>query len=164
MRIFRCPRCRAEDISADAHPARVLDNGVERPFFVCRNCYRAAELEFRIACQTADVGYVPLAIRDGLALLRDFYCERIAEYAHPRIDAKRYPGAHSGASAPYFVARGRASTVKVNTKPYRLPAFTPLIALLRQANARVELDPFWSRVAAGEDVSKKIALTPRSRL
>ncbi|TMB96270.1 MAG: hypothetical protein E6J38_04255 [Chloroflexi bacterium] len=28
MRIFRCPRCRAEDISADAHPARVLDNGV----------------------------------------------------------------------------------------------------------------------------------------
>jgi hypothetical protein len=79
MRIFRCPRCRAEDISADAHPPRVLDNGVERPIFVCRNCYRAAELEFRIASQTADLGYVPLAIRDGLRLLRDFYRARLAD-------------------------------------------------------------------------------------
>ncbi len=79
MRIFRCPRCRAEDISADAHPTRVLDNGVERPVFVCRNCYRAAELEFRIASHTADRGYVPLAIRDGLRRLRDFYRERLAE-------------------------------------------------------------------------------------
>src|SRR5438067_4169874 len=79
MRIFSCPRCRAEDISADAHPTRVLDNGVERPVFVCRNCYRAAELEFRIASQTADLGYVPLAIRDGLRLLRDFYRARLAE-------------------------------------------------------------------------------------
>jgi hypothetical protein len=79
MRIFRCPRCRAEDISADAHPTRVLDNGVERPVFVCRNCYRAAELEFRIASQTADLGYVPLAIRDGLRLLRDFYRARLAD-------------------------------------------------------------------------------------
>ena len=79
MRIFRCPRCRAEDISADAHPTRVLDNGVERPIFVCRNCYRAAELEFRIASQTADLGYVPLAIRDGLRRLRDFYSARLAD-------------------------------------------------------------------------------------
>src|SRR2546425_4050072 len=89
--------------------------------------------------------------------------ERVPIGALQRIDAKRYPGAHSGVSAPFFVARGRASTVKVNTKPYRLRGFTPLIATLRQANARVELDPFWSRVAAGEDVSKEIALTPRSR-
>jgi hypothetical protein len=80
-----------------------------------------------------------------------------------RIDAKRYPGAHSGVSAPFFVARGRTSTVKVNTKPYRLASFAPLIALLRQANARIELDPFWDRVSRGEDVSKEIALTPRSR-
>jgi transcription elongation factor Elf1 len=79
MRIYRCPRCRAEDISADAHPTRILDNGVARPFFVCRNCYRAAELEFRIACETADVPYEPLAIRDGLARLRDFYRARIDE-------------------------------------------------------------------------------------
>jgi hypothetical protein len=80
-----------------------------------------------------------------------------------RIDAKRYPGAHSGVSAPFFVARGRASTVKVNTKPYRVRDFAPLIALLRTANPRVEFDPFWARVAAGEDPSKEIELTPRSR-
>ena len=79
MRIYRCPRCRAEDISADAHPARILDNGLARPLFVCRNCYRASELEFRIACQSADVPYEPLAIREGLALLRDFYRARITE-------------------------------------------------------------------------------------
>ena len=80
-----------------------------------------------------------------------------------RIDAKRYPGAHSGVSAPHFVARGRSSTVKVNTKPYRLRDFRELIATLRVANARFELDPFWSRVANGEDVTKEVALTPRSR-
>ena len=80
MRIFRCPRCRAEDISADAHPARVLDNGLARPLFVCRNCYRAAELEFRIACEAADVPYASLGIRDALALLRDFYRARLADY------------------------------------------------------------------------------------
>ncbi len=89
--------------------------------------------------------------------------ERVAVGAIQRIDAKRYPGAHSGVSAPFFVARGRASTVKVNTKPYRLASFAPLIAMLRQANARIELDPFWDRVAQGQDVSKEIALTPRSR-
>lgn len=80
-----------------------------------------------------------------------------------RIDAKRYPGAHSGVSAPHFVARGRTETVKVNTKPYRLARFASLIASIRVANARVELDPFWSRVANGEDVTKEVALTPRSR-
>jgi len=89
--------------------------------------------------------------------------ERVPIGSLQRIDAKRYPGAHSGVSAPFFVARGRDSTVKVNTKPYRLRAFPPLIALLRQANSHVDLDPFWSRVAAGEDVSKEIRLTPRSR-
>lgn len=57
----------------------MLDNGVERPIFVCRNCYRAAEFEFRIASQTADLGYVPLAIRDGLRQLRDFYRARLAD-------------------------------------------------------------------------------------
>lgn len=92
-----------------------------------------------------------------------FKAERVPLGALQRIDAKRYPGAHSGVSAPFFVARGRASTVKVNTKPYRLNSFAPLIGTLRQANSRIELDPFWSRVAAGEDVSKEISLTPRSR-
>ena len=85
MRIYRCPRCRAEDISADAHPSRVIDNGLERIVFVCRGCYRAAELEFRIACQAADLGYVPLPIRDGLSALRDFYAARLAEYADPDV-------------------------------------------------------------------------------
>jgi hypothetical protein len=61
----------------------VFDNGVERPVFVCRNCYRAAELEFRIASQTADLGYVPLAIRDGLRRLRDFYNARLADDDDP---------------------------------------------------------------------------------
>ncbi|HEY8732668.1 MAG TPA: hypothetical protein VIN69_11940 [Candidatus Limnocylindria bacterium] len=89
--------------------------------------------------------------------------ERVAVGSLHRIDAKRYPGAHSGVSAPHFVARGRATTVKVNTKPYRLRDFAALIATLRVANASFELDPFWSRVAAGEDVTKEVALTPRSR-
>ncbi len=63
----------------------MLDNGVERAIFVCRNCYRAAELEFRIASQTADLGYVPLAIRDGLRLLRDFYRARLVDDDDPRV-------------------------------------------------------------------------------
>lgn len=89
--------------------------------------------------------------------------ERVTIGSLQRIDAKRYPGAHSGVSAPHFVARGRAETVKVNTKPYRMRDFAALIATLRLANARIELDPFWSKVAAGEDVTKEVALTPRSR-
>src|SRR5204863_3644199 len=68
--------------------------------------------------------------------------ERVPIGSLQRIDAKRYPGAHSGVSAPFFVARGRTSTVKVNTKPYRLTAFVPLLGLLRRANTHVELDPF----------------------
>lgn len=89
--------------------------------------------------------------------------QRVPVGSIQRIDAKRYPGAHSAVSAPYFVARGRTSTLKVNSKPYRLEDFATLIALLRGLNGRVELDPFWSRVAAGEDASKEVALTPRSR-
>ena len=53
--------------------------------------------------------------------------------------------------------------MKVNTKPYRLGDFAPLLGVLRTANARMELDPFWTRVANGEDVTKEVALTPRSR-
>lgn len=89
--------------------------------------------------------------------------ERVPIGSLQRIDAKRYPGAHSGMSAPFFVARGRDSTVKVNTKAYRLPAFVPLIHALRLANTRIELDSFWDKVAQGQDISKEIALTPRSR-
>jgi len=85
VRIYRCPRCRAEDISADAHPTRVLESGTPRVVFVCRNCYRAAELEFRIACQTADVGYVPLERASALAHLSRFYRERLDAYADPEV-------------------------------------------------------------------------------
>ncbi|HEV2249854.1 MAG TPA: hypothetical protein VGT60_05040 [Candidatus Limnocylindria bacterium] len=85
MRVTRCPRCRAEDIAADAHPARVLANGVETPVFVCRGCYRPAELEFRIACETAGVAYRPLPIRDALRTLRAFYLARLAEVGDPDL-------------------------------------------------------------------------------
>lgn len=110
--------------------------------------------------------FTTLAIEGDMLVFRTnfgMHEERVPIGSLQRIDAKRYPGAHSGVSAPFFVARGRDSTVKVNTKPYRLRGFTPFIALLRQANSRVELDPFWSRVAAGEDVSKETSLTTRSR-
>lgn len=124
-------------------------------------------LAVNIAIVVNQAYFTTVAVEDGELVYRTNFGtkeERVPLGALQRIDAKRYPGAHSGVSAPFFVARGRDSTVKVNTKPYRLADFAPLLALLRQANARVELDPFWSRVAAGEDVSKEIALTPRSRL
>jgi len=111
--------------------------------------------------------FTKVAVEDGELVYRTNFgtrVDRVPLGGLQRIDAKRYPGAHSGVSAPFFVARGRDSTVKVNTKPYRLRDFTALIALVRSANARVELDPFWARVAAGEDPSKEIELTPRSRI
>jgi len=111
--------------------------------------------------------FTKLAVEEGELVYRTNFgtrVDRVALGALQKIDAKRYPGAHSGVSAPFFVARGRDATVKVNTKPYRLRDFTQLIGLLRSANARVELDPFLARVAAGEDPSKEIELTPRSRL
>jgi hypothetical protein len=111
--------------------------------------------------------FTKLAVENGELVYRTNFgarVDRVPLGGLQRIDAKRYPGAHSGVSAPFFVARGRDSTVKVNTKPYRLGDFTALIGLLRSANARVELDPFWARVAAGEDPSKEIELTPRSRI
>jgi hypothetical protein len=85
MRVTRCPRCRAEDIAADAHPARVLNNGVETRSYVCRNCYRPTELEYRIACDTADVAYRALPIRDTLRGLREFYIARLAEWDDPNV-------------------------------------------------------------------------------
>lgn len=110
--------------------------------------------------------FTTLAVEgDELVYRRSFglQVDRVPVGGVQRLDAKRYPGAHSGVSAPYLVARGRDSTVKVNTKPYRLRDFAALIEVLRGANPRIELDPFWTRVAAGEDVSKDVALTPKSR-
>ena len=85
MRITRCPRCRAEDIAADAHPTRVLRNGESVPVFVCRNCYRAAELEYRITCDAAGITYLALPVREGLRLLRDFYLDRYGEWQDPAL-------------------------------------------------------------------------------
>jgi hypothetical protein len=83
--LHRCPRCRAEDISADAHPARVLNGSDVVAGCVCRNCYRAAELEFRIACETRGLPYAPLAIREGLRRLASFYRERLVDLADPAL-------------------------------------------------------------------------------
>jgi hypothetical protein len=79
MRITRCPRCLAEDITADAHPSRRLVEGVSATFFVCRECFRAAELEFQISSESADIPYARLPIRESLRLLRGFYRDRQRE-------------------------------------------------------------------------------------
>ena len=89
--------------------------------------------------------------------------QRVAVGSVQRIDAKRYPGAHGSVSAPHLVARGRDSTVRVNTKPYRLRDIARLIEVMRAANPRIELDDFWSDLARGGDPSKEVAVTPRSR-
>ena len=96
MPLTRCPRCRAEDISADAHPTRLLQNGRTSPVFVCRRCYRVAEFEYRIACETNGLPYDTLPIREGLRLLRDFYLDRLAEWQDPALlldDEERRVGA-----------------------------------------------------------------------
>ena len=79
MRLTRCPRCFAEDISADAHPSRRLIEGTPAAFFVCRECFRAAELEFQIASEGAGLPYARLPIRESLRLLRGFYQDRQSE-------------------------------------------------------------------------------------
>ena len=79
VRLTRCPRCLAEDISADAHPSRRLVDGIPSSFFVCRDCFRAAELEFQISCEGSNVPYARLPIRESLRLLRAFYEERQRE-------------------------------------------------------------------------------------
>jgi hypothetical protein len=80
VRITRCPRCLAEDITADAHPSRRLVDGVPATFFVCRECFRPAELEFQITCEGANTPYARLPIRESLRLLRGFYQDRQREW------------------------------------------------------------------------------------
>lgn len=76
VHITRCPRCLAEDISADAHPSRRLVDGTPATFFVCRECFRPAELEFQISCESSNIPYARLQIRESLRLLRGFYLDR----------------------------------------------------------------------------------------
>jgi hypothetical protein len=83
--IHRCPRCRAEDISADAHPVRVVRGDRTEIVAVCRNCYRAAELEYRLACDNAGVPYATLPIREGLFALAEFYERRLAALDDPDL-------------------------------------------------------------------------------
>ncbi len=85
MIIHRCPRCRAEDISADAHPVRVIRGDRTEIVAVCRNCYRAAELGYRLACDSAGIPYAPLPIRGGLFALADFYERRLAALDDPDL-------------------------------------------------------------------------------
>jgi hypothetical protein len=79
MRITRCPRCLAEDITADAHPSRRLIDGMPVTFFVCRECFRPAELEFQISSESSNIPYARLPIRESLRLLRGFYQDRQRE-------------------------------------------------------------------------------------
>jgi hypothetical protein len=80
VRITRCPRCLGEDITADAHPSRRIVEGMPTTFFVCRDCFRAAELEFQISCESSNIPYARLPIRESLRLLRGFYKDRQGEF------------------------------------------------------------------------------------
>src|SRR5207244_11162269 len=75
----RFPRCLDEDISANADPSRRLVATTPVSFFVCRDGYRAAELEFQISCESSNIGYARLRIRESLRLLRGFYQHRLRE-------------------------------------------------------------------------------------
>src|SRR5437870_12196833 len=93
--------------------------------------------------------FTKLAVEHGELVYRTNFgtrVDRVRLGGLQRIDAKRYPGAHSGVSAPFFVARCGVSTVKVNTKLSRLRDCRPRIGLIQSANGRVELHPFWARV------------------
>src|SRR5437879_12566754 len=70
--------------------------------------------------------FTKLRIEDGDLVYRTNFGSRVDRVplgGLQRIDAKRYPGAHSGVSAPFFVARGRDPTVKGNTNADRLRDF-----------------------------------------
>src|SRR5256885_13169352 len=74
--------------------------------------------------------FTKLAVEEGELVYRTNFgtrMDRVPLGGLQRIDAKRYPGAHSGVSAPFFVARGGDSTVKRNTKQYPMGDFTALI-------------------------------------
>jgi hypothetical protein len=66
----------------------VWSTGSRATFFVCRDCFRAAELEFQISCEGATIAYARLPIRESLRLLRGFYLDRQRESPDdPRVTA-----------------------------------------------------------------------------
>lgn len=110
--------------------------------------------------------FTTLAIDGDLLVFRTHFGlqhERMPIGAIQRIDAKRYPAAHSGVSAPNFVVRGRASTLKVNTRPYRIAELRTIVATLRALNPAIQLDAFWSAVTEGRDPEPEARRLPRSR-
>ena len=102
--------------------------------------------------------FTKLAVESGELVYRTNFgtrVDRVALGALQKIDAKRYPGAHSGVSAPFFVARGRDSTVKVNTKPYRLRDF------YRDRQAASPDDPHVAGALA--DIERRLSIEPVGR-
>ena len=90
--------------------------------------------------------------------------ERVPIGGLQRIDAKRYPGAHSGVSAPHFVARGRDTTVKVEHEALPAPGVRVThhdAAADELADQSIRSGRAWSEA---KTISKEIALTPRSRM
>ena len=101
---------------------------------------------------------------DSLVLRSRFglHEERLPVGSIQRIDAKRYPTTHGGTlSAPNLVARGRADTLKVNTKPYRRADLRDLIVSLRALNPSIELDEYWAAVVDGRDPGSEVVARSR---
>lgn len=110
--------------------------------------------------------FTTLGVEGDLLVFRTHFGlqqERVPVGAIQRIDAKRYPAAHSGVSAPNFVVRGRASMLKVNTRPYRLTDLRALSQTLRGLNPAIQFDAFWSAVLEGRDPEREAQRVPRSR-
>jgi hypothetical protein len=110
--------------------------------------------------------FTTLSIQDDSLVFRSHFGlqdDRVSVGAIQRIDAKRYPAAHSGVSAPNLVVRGRSNTLKVNIKPYRLAELRELVATLRASNHAIQLDAFWAAVSAGRDPVREAQAIPRSR-
>ena len=59
-------------------------DGIPATFFVCRDCFRPAELEFQIASESSNLPYARLPIRESLRLLRGFYQDRHREFPEDR--------------------------------------------------------------------------------
>ncbi len=101
--------------------------------------------------------FTTLSLEDATVVFRSHLGmseSRVPVGSIQRIDAKRYPTTHSGAlSAPNLVLRGRQSTIRVNTKPYRLSELRSFVETLRSMNPAIELDDYWSALLAGREPS-----------